>query len=103
MGSCASPSPTTGRSCWEAHTLLSGEEVCRILVRDTPRPRTAGAEAWRWLRRHRLRNALSRWYFGRSVELPATAGQRRRAYVRAAPGESPEDEAAKAVSEKETP
>lgn len=95
---------TAGGGYEEAHTLLPGEEVCRILVRDTPRPRTGGSEAWRWLRRHRLRNALSRWYFGRRVELPATAGQRRQvAYARAAPGEGPEEKAAQAVSEEETP
>ncbi|MGJ5749216.1 hypothetical protein FB563_6794 [Streptomyces puniciscabiei] len=74
----------------EAHTLLSREEAYRILVRDTPRPRAEGTEAWRWFHRHRLRNAPSRWYFGRSVEMPATAWQKRRvAVVRTAPGEVP--------------
>ncbi|MGW7822188.1 hypothetical protein ACWGLF_29715 [Streptomyces puniciscabiei] len=74
----------------EAHTLPSREEAYRILVRDTPRPRAEGTKAWRWFHRHRLRNALSRWYFGKSVEMPATARQRRRvAVVRAAPGEVP--------------
>lgn len=73
----------------EAHTLLSREEAYRILVRDTPRPRAEGTEAWRWFHRHRLRNALSRWYFGKSVEMPATAWEQRRIeVVRAAPGEA---------------
>ncbi|MEU9475870.1 hypothetical protein [Streptomyces sp. NPDC048191] len=59
--------------------------------RDTPRPRAEGTEVWRWFRRHRLRNALSRWYLGRSVEPPATAWQKRRVeFVRAPPGEVPE-------------
>ncbi|MEU2223465.1 ubiquinol-cytochrome c reductase cytochrome b subunit [Streptomyces sp. NPDC018347] len=75
----------------EAHTLLSRERAYRILVRDTPRPRTEGAEAWRWFRRHRLRNALSRWYLGGRVEMPATDREKRRVEaVRAAPGEVPE-------------
>ncbi|MFI6356236.1 hypothetical protein ACIBJF_26990 [Streptomyces sp. NPDC050743] len=79
---------TAGGGYEEAHTLLSREEAYRILVRDTPRPRAQGTEAWRWFHRHRLRNALSRWYFGKSGEMPATAWQRRRvAFVRAAPGE----------------
>jgi ubiquinol-cytochrome c reductase cytochrome b subunit len=79
---------TAGGGYEEAHTLLSREEAYRILVRDTPRQRAEGTEAWRWFHRHRLRNALSRWYFGKSVEMPATAWQRRRvAFVRAAPGE----------------
>ncbi|WP_244189637.1 hypothetical protein [Streptomyces incarnatus] len=70
--------------------LLSRAEAYRILVRDTPRPRAEGTEAWRWFHRHRPRNALSRWCFGRSVEMPATASQKRRvAVVRAAPGEVP--------------
>ncbi|MET8773150.1 hypothetical protein [Streptomyces sp. NPDC004658] len=73
----------------EAHTLPSREEAYRVLVRDTPRPRAEGTEAWRWFRRHRPRNARSRWYVGKSVEMPATAWQKRRAeVVRAAPGEA---------------
>ncbi|MFF8908556.1 hypothetical protein [Streptomyces olivaceoviridis] len=80
---------TAGGGYEEAHTLLSREEAYRILVRDTPRPRAEGTEAWRWFHRHRLRNALSRWYFAKSVEMPATAWQRRRVeVVRAAPGEA---------------
>ncbi|MET8803977.1 hypothetical protein [Streptomyces sp. NPDC004546] len=79
---------TAGGGYEEAYTRLSREEAYRILVRDTPRPRAEGTEAWRWFHRHRLRNALSRWYFGKSVEMPATAWQRRRvAFMRAAPGE----------------
>ncbi|GAB1333672.1 ubiquinol-cytochrome c reductase cytochrome b subunit [Streptomyces sp. E-15] len=75
----------------EAHTLLSRERAYRILVRDTPRPRAEGTEAWRWFRRHRLRNALSRWYLGDRVEMPATDREKRRVEaVRAAPGEVPE-------------
>ncbi|MFG2352162.1 hypothetical protein [Streptomyces sp. NPDC048521] len=81
---------TAGGGYEEAHTLLSREEAYRILVRDTPRPRAEGTEAWRWFHRHRLRNALSRWYVGKSVEMPATAWQKRRVeFVRAAPGEVP--------------
>ncbi|WP_443065631.1 cytochrome bc1 complex cytochrome b subunit [Streptomyces sp. NBC_00557] len=82
---------TAGGGYEEAHTLLSREEAYRILVRATPRPRAEGTEAWRWFHRHRLRNALSRWYFGKSVEMPATAWEKRRVeFVRAAPGEVPE-------------
>ncbi|MEU9441663.1 cytochrome b N-terminal domain-containing protein [Streptomyces sp. NPDC048304] len=82
---------TAGGGYEEAHTLLPREEAYRILVRDTPRPRAEGTEAWRWFHRHRLRNALSRWYFGKSVEMPATAWEKRRVeFVRAAPGEVPE-------------
>ncbi|MFE0388810.1 hypothetical protein ACFW1F_32750 [Streptomyces bungoensis] len=74
----------------EARTLLSREEAYRIMVRDTPRPRAHGTEAWRWFRKHRLRNALSRWYFRKSVELPVGAWERRRVeFVRAGPGEVP--------------
>ncbi|MFF5547536.1 cytochrome bc1 complex cytochrome b subunit [Streptomyces olivaceoviridis] len=81
---------TAGGGYEEAHTLLSREEAYRILVRDTPRPRAEGTEAWRWFHRHRLRNALSRWYFAKSVEMPATAWEKRRVeVVRAAPGEVP--------------
>ncbi|GGS76619.1 hypothetical protein [Streptomyces cinerochromogenes] len=81
---------TAGGGYEEAHTLLSREEAYRTLVRDTSRPRAEGTEAWRWFHRHRLRNALSRWYFARSVEMPATAWERRRIEgVRAAPGEVP--------------
>ncbi|MEW2288672.1 ubiquinol-cytochrome c reductase cytochrome b subunit [Streptomyces sp. NPDC047841] len=80
---------TAGGGYEEAHTLLSREEAYLILVRDTPRPRAEGTEAWRWFHRHRLRNALSRWYFAKSVEMPATAWERRRVeVVRAAPGEA---------------
>ncbi|MFF5533585.1 cytochrome bc complex cytochrome b subunit [Streptomyces cinerochromogenes] len=83
---------TAGGGYEEAYTLVSREEAYRVLVRDTPRPRAEGTEAWRWFRRHRLRNALSRWYFGRSVEMPATGWERRRvAHVRAAPGEAAEE------------
>ncbi|WP_236256318.1 hypothetical protein [Streptomyces hygroscopicus] len=42
-------------------------------------------------RRLRLRRALSRWYFGKRVELPVADAQRRRIeVVRAAPGEAAE-------------
>ncbi|MGW2775159.1 hypothetical protein ACWC4C_21975 [Streptomyces olivaceoviridis] len=81
---------TAGGGYEEAHTLLSREEAYRILVRDTPGPRAEGTEAWRWFHRHRLRNALSRWYFAKSAEMPATAWEKRRVeVVRAAPGEVP--------------
>ncbi|MFE4054068.1 cytochrome bc complex cytochrome b subunit [Streptomyces sp. YIM B13518] len=75
----------------EARTLLPASEAYRIVVRDEPRPRAHGTEAWRWFRRHRLRNALSRWYFGERVALPVTARQQRQIdVVRAAPGEARE-------------
>jgi ubiquinol-cytochrome c reductase cytochrome b subunit len=80
---------TPGGGYQEARTLLSGEETYRILVRDEPRPRAHGTEVWRWFRRHRVRNALSRWYFGERVELPTTEWQRQRIRVaRAGPGEA---------------
>jgi ubiquinol-cytochrome c reductase cytochrome b subunit len=76
-----------------AYTLLPPAETYRILVRDTPRPRAHGTEVWRFFHRHRLRNALSRWYYARSVELPATEGERRAVQlVRAAPEEAQGDE-----------
>ncbi|GEC05347.1 menaquinol-cytochrome c reductase cytochrome b subunit [Streptomyces spinoverrucosus] len=75
----------------QARTLLPPAEVYRILVRDEPRPRAHGTEVWRWFRKHRIRNALSRWYFGKRVELPATDWQRQRVeLVRAAPGAAEE-------------
>ncbi len=61
----------------QARTLLPQAEAYRILVRDEPRPRAHGTEAWRWFHKHRLRNALSRWYFGKRVDLPVTNWQRR--------------------------
>lgn len=74
-----------------ARSLLSQEDAYRILVRVEPRPRAHGTEVWRWFRRHRVRNALSRWFFARRVGLPATEVQRRRVEVaRAAPGEAEE-------------
>ncbi|MFF7790197.1 cytochrome b N-terminal domain-containing protein [Streptomyces sp. NPDC007991] len=73
----------------QARTLLPPAETYRILVRDEPRPRAHGTEAWRWFHKHRLRNALSRWYFGKRVELPATGPQRHGVeVVRAGPGEA---------------
>ncbi|MEV6940102.1 cytochrome b N-terminal domain-containing protein [Streptomyces sp. NPDC051132] len=75
----------------EARTLLPAAETYRIVVRDEPRPLAHGTEAWRWFRRHRVRNALSRWYFGERVGLPVTARQRQQIdVVRAAPGEARE-------------
>ncbi|MBI0293144.1 ubiquinol-cytochrome c reductase cytochrome b subunit [Streptomyces sp. PRKS01-29] len=75
----------------QARTLLPPAEAYRILVRAEPEPRAHGTEAWRWFHRHRVRNALSRWYFGKRVEMPATDRQRRRIeVVRAAPGETEE-------------
>ncbi|WP_237305067.1 cytochrome b [Streptomyces qaidamensis] len=75
----------------QARTLLPSAEAYRILVRAEPRPRAHGTEVWRWFRKHRLRNALSRWYFGERVEMPATSWQRRRVEaVRAGPGEADE-------------
>ncbi|MBV7697819.1 ubiquinol-cytochrome c reductase cytochrome b subunit [Streptomyces sp. TRM70350] len=77
----------------QARTLLPPAEAYRILVRAEPQPRAHGTEAWRWFRKHRVRNALSRWYFGKRVELPVTDWQRRRIeLVRAAPGEAEEAE-----------
>jgi ubiquinol-cytochrome c reductase cytochrome b subunit len=82
---------TPGGGYEEARTLLSGEEAYRILVRDEPRPRAHGTEVWRWFRRHRIRNALSRWFFGERVELPATEWQRQRIEIaRAGPKEAEE-------------
>jgi ubiquinol-cytochrome c reductase cytochrome b subunit len=73
----------------EGRAPVSAEQAYRILVRDEPRPRAHGTEVWRWLRRHRVRNALSRWYFGKRVELPVTEWQRRRIEIaRAAPGQA---------------
>ncbi|MFD7994965.1 cytochrome bc complex cytochrome b subunit [Streptomyces mexicanus] len=73
----------------EGRAPVSAEQAYRILVRDEPRPRAHGTEVWRWLRRHRVRNALSRWYFGARVELPVTEWQRRRIEIaRAAPGQA---------------
>ncbi|MFI1532919.1 cytochrome bc1 complex cytochrome b subunit [Streptomyces anandii] len=70
-------------------TLLSAEEAYRILVRDEPRPRVHGTEAWRFWHRHRVRNALSRWYFAKRVELPTTEWQRERIEVaRAGPAQA---------------
>ncbi|CAM5682198.1 cytochrome b [Streptomyces canarius] len=66
---------TAGGGYEEAHTLLSREEAYRILLRNTPRPRAEGTEAWRWFHRHRLRNALSRWYFAKGVEMPPPLGR----------------------------
>ncbi|MER6524028.1 cytochrome b [Streptomyces sp. NPDC001508] len=54
----------------QTRTPLPEEDAYRILVRSEPRPRAHGTEVWRWFRRHRIRNALSRWFFGRRVELP---------------------------------
>ncbi|MFJ7149129.1 cytochrome bc complex cytochrome b subunit [Streptomyces sp. NPDC100445] len=77
----------------EARTLLPASEAYRILVRDVPRPRAHGTEVWRWFHRHRIRNALSRWYFGKRVELPAGEAQRHRVeVVRAAPGTARESD-----------
>jgi ubiquinol-cytochrome c reductase cytochrome b subunit len=82
---------TSGGGYEEARTLLSGEEAYRILVRDEPRPRAHGTEVWRWFRRHRIRNALSRWFFGKRVELPTTEWQRQRIEIaRAGPKEAEE-------------
>jgi ubiquinol-cytochrome c reductase cytochrome b subunit len=69
---------TAGGGYQEARTLLPADDVHRILVRFEPPPRVHGTEPTRLFRRHRIRNALSRWYFGRRVEMPATEGQRSR-------------------------
>ncbi|PZH14586.1 ubiquinol-cytochrome c reductase cytochrome b subunit [Streptomyces sp. NTH33] len=83
---------TPGGGYEEARTLLSQEEAYRILVRAEPRPRAHGTEVWRWFRRHRIRNALSRWFFGERVELPTTEWQRRQIEVaRAGPKEAEEN------------
>ena len=72
----------------QARTLLPPAEAYRILVRYEPKPRAHGTEAWRWFHKHRIRNALSRWYFGKRVELPATDALRSRVeFLRAGPGE----------------
>jgi ubiquinol-cytochrome c reductase cytochrome b subunit len=62
----------------------------RLLVRDEQRPRArTGTEAWRWFHKHRIRNALSRWYYGRRVEMPVTEWRCDRIDpVRAGPGEA---------------
>ncbi|WP_328774437.1 cytochrome bc1 complex cytochrome b subunit [Streptomyces sp. NBC_00286] len=75
----------------QARTLLPPAGAYRILVRAEPRPRAHGTEVWRWFHKHRIRNGLSRWYFGKRVELPVTDWQRRRIeLVRAAPDEAEE-------------
>ncbi|MER6981358.1 cytochrome b [Streptomyces carpinensis] len=80
---------TPGGGYQVVRTPLSGAEAYRILVRDEPRPRAHGTEVWRWFRKHRIRNALSRWYFAQRVELPTTEWQRKRIEVaRAAPEEA---------------
>ncbi|MEU9791321.1 ubiquinol-cytochrome c reductase cytochrome b subunit [Streptomyces sparsogenes] len=77
----------------DARSLLPGDDLYRILVREEPRPRAHGTEVWRWFRKHRVRNALSRWYYGKRVALPATDWQRARVEaVRAAPSEAEESE-----------
>ncbi|WP_435175492.1 cytochrome bc1 complex cytochrome b subunit [Actinacidiphila sp. bgisy145] len=49
----------------------------RFVVRDLPRPAPPPDDGAPY--RARLRSALSRWYYTRRVELPATAEERRRA------------------------
>lgn len=51
-------------------------KLYRFVVRDLPSPRPPEPGAPRW---RRLRVALSRWYYGRRVELGATPEQRRHA------------------------
>ncbi len=56
------------------HAPVAPERLYAFLVRDLPPPRERpGRDA---PRRVRLRAALSRWYFARRVELPATPRQR---------------------------
>jgi ubiquinol-cytochrome c reductase cytochrome b subunit len=60
------------------HEPAEPERLYRFLVRDLPRPAPrpeAGQPAAS--RALRLRSALSHWYFGRRVELPAAPEQRR--------------------------
>ena len=56
------------------HEPAGADRLYRFLVRDLPSPRAA--EPGR-RRMRRLRAALSRWYYGRRVELGATPEQRR--------------------------
>nr|WP_229891733.1 cytochrome b N-terminal domain-containing protein [Streptomyces mashuensis] len=59
----------------EGRVGLGRAEAYRILMRDTPRPRTHGTEPGRFFHRHRIRNRLSAWYFGARVPLPVTEQQ----------------------------
>ncbi|MEV6793281.1 ubiquinol-cytochrome c reductase cytochrome b subunit [Streptomyces sp. NPDC051320] len=62
----------------ERRALLPGAEQHRLLVRDAPRPLTYGTEPSRFFHKHRVRNALSSWFFRDRVELPATEQQQQR-------------------------
>jgi len=57
-----------------AHEPLAPERLYRFLVRDLPRPAPPPDTAAP--RHRRLRAAVSRWYYGRRVELPPTSEQR---------------------------
>jgi ubiquinol-cytochrome c reductase cytochrome b subunit len=56
------------------HEPADPDKLYRFLVRELPSPRPPEPGARRW---RRLRAALSRWYYGRRVELGATPEQRR--------------------------
>ncbi len=58
----------------ESHRPISVEHRYRLLVRDVPRPLAHPGE--RAPRRHRLRAALSAWYYRDRVDMPTTAEQR---------------------------
>ncbi|WP_443071978.1 cytochrome bc1 complex cytochrome b subunit [Streptomyces sp. WMMC1477] len=74
------------------HSPVSAEERYRLLVRDMPLPleapeATEEEPGARGRRLGRLRLALSRWYYGKRVDLPVTAAERDEIAVRTAPPE----------------
>ncbi|MET8403379.1 ubiquinol-cytochrome c reductase cytochrome b subunit [Streptomyces sp900116325] len=77
----------------ESHRGLTPTARYRILMRDVPTPLELPTEG-PVSRRRRVRTALSGWYYGDLVELPATDEQRSRIAERTAPPEpvrGPED------------
>ncbi|MET7496103.1 ubiquinol-cytochrome c reductase cytochrome b subunit [Streptomyces sp900116325] len=77
----------------ESHRGLTPTARYRILMRDVPTPLELPTEG-PVSRRRRVRTALSGWYYGDLVELPATDKQRSRIAERTAPPEpvrGPED------------
>ncbi|MET9297322.1 ubiquinol-cytochrome c reductase cytochrome b subunit [Streptomyces sp. NPDC003077] len=62
----------------EGHRGLSAQRRYRLLVRENPRPLPPPEGKGTAPRRHRLRAALSHWYYRDRVELPATREQRQR-------------------------
>lgn len=70
----------------DGHRALTPAARYRILMRDVPQPLGLPTEG-RVLRRHRLRTALSCWYYEDVVELPVTEQQRSAIVERTAPPE----------------